>query len=530
MSPTPRSYRSPPFLLALAGVLLLGASAVHRHAFVGDDAYIAFRYARNLVDGYGLVYNPGDPPVEGFTSPAWVLVVAAGLRLGFLPESISHSLGVLSALAVLLLLLRSSRAAGHPAWVALVAPLGLVLTRAFPAWTTSGLETMAFTAAVTWGLVATALRPAALGGREAAAAWVLALWLRPEGVLIAGVVLGLGALQALTGRVAWRSVAAVGAPPAVALLGLLVARWSLFGDLVPNTARAKVTGLQLEQGWAWLTVANEDLALVAWLPLVGALLWRASAADLVRVGAPAAYLAYVLAVGGDRFEQRFFVPVLPVLAWSAVEGAQRLPRWTRGLIVLVLPWLLAELASRGVARVPPLRHDVESVDFIRTFAARRLAQGQQLRDLVDDGVIPADTRLCVGAAGALPYAAELWSLDYFGLNDRTIAARPPSSGRRIIAHEKRATAQDLVAHGVTMFDGTGHMLAKDLKEARGAWQDLAKKFHKTDGATGVLRRVCHRTGDLRLVFATPQPEAVHDAAWGHLPRCDHELEARASRQ
>ena len=33
-----------------------------------DDAYIFFRYAENLVNGYGFVWNIGEAPVEGYTS------------------------------------------------------------------------------------------------------------------------------------------------------------------------------------------------------------------------------------------------------------------------------------------------------------------------------------------------------------------------------------------------------------------------------------------------------------------------------
>ena len=40
------------FLLALFLRILPGERMV-------DDAYITFRYARNLVDGLGFVYNPG---------------------------------------------------------------------------------------------------------------------------------------------------------------------------------------------------------------------------------------------------------------------------------------------------------------------------------------------------------------------------------------------------------------------------------------------------------------------------------------
>ena len=46
-----------------------------------DDTYISLRYAKNLVDGLGLVFNPGER-VEGYTNFLFVLLGAAALRLG----------------------------------------------------------------------------------------------------------------------------------------------------------------------------------------------------------------------------------------------------------------------------------------------------------------------------------------------------------------------------------------------------------------------------------------------------------------
>ena len=42
----------------------------------GDDAYISMRYARNLFEGHGLVWNVGEPPVEGYTNFLWVIWIA----------------------------------------------------------------------------------------------------------------------------------------------------------------------------------------------------------------------------------------------------------------------------------------------------------------------------------------------------------------------------------------------------------------------------------------------------------------------
>ena len=41
-----------------------------------DDAFITFRYARNLLNGAGFVYNPGEQ-VLGTTTPLYTLLMAA---------------------------------------------------------------------------------------------------------------------------------------------------------------------------------------------------------------------------------------------------------------------------------------------------------------------------------------------------------------------------------------------------------------------------------------------------------------------
>ena len=38
-----------------------------------DDAMISMRYSRNLASGYGLVWNPGELPVEGYTNFSWTI-------------------------------------------------------------------------------------------------------------------------------------------------------------------------------------------------------------------------------------------------------------------------------------------------------------------------------------------------------------------------------------------------------------------------------------------------------------------------
>jgi arabinofuranosyltransferase len=44
-----------------------------------DDAYIHFRYAANLANGFGFAFNPGEPSF-GTTSPLWVVLLASLIR------------------------------------------------------------------------------------------------------------------------------------------------------------------------------------------------------------------------------------------------------------------------------------------------------------------------------------------------------------------------------------------------------------------------------------------------------------------
>jgi len=59
------------------------------HGLVYDDAYIAFRYSDNWAAGHGLRWNPGEQPVEGFTSFLWVFIGAAIEYISSIPPHIS---------------------------------------------------------------------------------------------------------------------------------------------------------------------------------------------------------------------------------------------------------------------------------------------------------------------------------------------------------------------------------------------------------------------------------------------------------
>jgi len=54
-----------------------GQTTTSIHSWGNDDSYIGYRYARNLVEGKGLVFNPGER-VEAYSDFLHVLMVAPG--------------------------------------------------------------------------------------------------------------------------------------------------------------------------------------------------------------------------------------------------------------------------------------------------------------------------------------------------------------------------------------------------------------------------------------------------------------------
>src|SRR5439155_1209101 len=87
---------------AVAAVLVTAAALlafhVRTYAFLCDDAFISFRYARNFAHGHGLVFNPGFERVEGYSNFLWVVVLAGLDRLGLEPPRASLLLSWASTL------------------------------------------------------------------------------------------------------------------------------------------------------------------------------------------------------------------------------------------------------------------------------------------------------------------------------------------------------------------------------------------------------------------------------------------------
>lgn len=71
--------------------------------FTVDDAFISFRYSEHLANGFGLLWNIGQPPVEGYTNFLWVVIIAVPFLLKLDPIISTKIIGLSSVLGIIIL-------------------------------------------------------------------------------------------------------------------------------------------------------------------------------------------------------------------------------------------------------------------------------------------------------------------------------------------------------------------------------------------------------------------------------------------
>lgn len=370
-------------VVAFAGIAILLVVLI-RTAWVSDDAYITFRTADNIVQGYGPVWNTGER-VQGFTHPLWLGVFTAVYVVTGEAYYTSIALGLALSMGVVALL---ARFVARTPWSMLACLVALVSSKAFVDFSTSGLENALshlLLVAFAWRWWADPpgttrmLRLSALAG--------LCMLNRIDLGLLIGPALVVDA---------WRLGPRTAARPM--LIGLLpLIAWEAFSvfyyaSLVPNTAYAKLniatplTGLALRGlDYVRRTVVSDPvtlpvmaLAAVAGLKTERGRNWPLAAGLALSV-------LYVFRIGGDFMMGRFFsAPFalsVAILAHSPWLQPFRVGAGAAAAVLvlgLAAPWEPAVLSGYGYARLDNLLHGRS------TAAARDGARNIYLYDVMDE--------------------------------------------------------------------------------------------------------------------------------------------------
>lgn len=502
-------------IAALALSIAVGVGLVLARASVVDDAYVSFRYSRNLLEGHGLVYNVGDR-VEGYTNFLWTLYVALGMALTGIDAPFVALAGCVAAFAAnvgLTWAIGRRLAAGAP-YVPLAASL-LAVQHTFVMFGTSGLETGA----------ATTLLLAALwvsfdpGPRNAAGAGLLCalgVLTRPDHAVFYA---ALG-LALLVRRRSVRDLVAFCAP-GVLVLAHAAWRYQYYGDFAPNTYYAKSADLTYwSQGIVY--VATFWLGSQLWIVALLTLGWvavpaRTDPARLYKafvVPALGVYVVYVMKVGGDFMMGRFFVVVVPIVLLAAEDLARTLllrgarirlgsaVRLPSGLLVAGL--LLATAGGGSLVEPRTIRWfqaDEGTVYQVGDWSPFTIAHGSfrvgnAFRDLFTErGLHPVIATSGIGMVG---YYSDLPLVDMRGLTDRTVAHQVLKK-RGHPGHEKWPTAEYLRERRVNFvrmpFHGADRAAVTELRFDR----DVGKAWHVWIYDRALMDTLARTSPEIRFV-------------------------------
>ena len=468
-------------------IALLGAWWLH---FSQDDAFISYRFARNLAQGRGLVFNPGEP-VEGYTNFAWTLVHAVPEYMGWSSPMFSMFLGMAVMVGVIAV---THRLALHlfdrRRGLAFMAIAALVANATFLGYGTSGLETelqaLLVTAAALIVLGATRGRDDRRVGREIAAGAIagVALLVRLDSTVLLATVFvahlwqvwrqpattdpalsrapvafddaprdkaGLGAVAA--------SALRIGVPMLVIVVPWLGWKLSYYGSILPNTLAAKSAGnpiVPIVFGVGFVLLFFFSYGAFMLIPR-----WRRDRREffaLPRAGqifvVVPVWLVYICVVGGDFMEFRFFVPILPLLAILAGYLVDRYTvMWKQiAVVAVMLLFSLGHATYKGIPIVLTLR-DLSHWPGHGS-KTNWQAMGETLGRAFPGGLeATGQPLIAVAPLGIIPYYSDLPTIDMLGLNDTYVARHGEQFATYVPGHVRLAPLRYLEERDVNLIIG-----------------------------------------------------------------------------
>lgn len=400
--------------LALPAALLVLHAAPFVHLRL-DDVFVSLRYATNIVDGHGWVFNPGER-VEGFTSPLFVAIEALLLRAHVNGLVGAKVLSLVGALLMMAGTLRLTRELGPGRAAPVLA--GLLLAVATPAAvaTSSGLEFTCFAAACVWGL---ALCQSIQDDERVHAGILLGLAtvVRPEGILAFACAFFLSSGR-LVGRtdLHWRWLY-LALPWSLLGIPATIARANYYGAIASNVLVARIgphNSNRWRSGYDYVSQVAVGPLLTAGVIALVILAGRSARARPILVFV-IVWTAYVITTGGDRAPGGIVsLPALPFLCAAlgtvTVEFV-RAPRPSRIGVLVVFGALIVGSAIAGTRQALEGAHQIsiESTD-------GRGPLGDWLRRTAS----PGDT-VAVMEPGEIGLASGLRIIDLSGLTDRETA-------------------------------------------------------------------------------------------------------------
>lgn len=375
--------------LVFGAVLVFGLLWAGMARVAWEDYYITYRASKNLAEGHGLVFTPGER-VHSFTSPLGVLLPALSYLLtgktsddGALWVFRVFSFSALAGAACFVWQILRRLRPTQP-WAAIAAVVWLATDSKTLTFAAGGMETGVLVFFLSWAVWACLTGPRDFA-RHLGLAWAGLMWSRPDSCIYIAA-LGGGLLlfsrrengAVVSRRRVLREVAAAGLICAVLYLPWFAWAWHYYGSPVPHTIIAKglfenhalgglVRSAAELPGALWSSKTSVDLT---FLPYYGSLpptlafmrpwlFWPAAAMLLVAflpgVSREARFASWLCVAGHLyltvvlKFPAPWYVPPVAwmgilafVLAVAEIVGRWPAARWPRWIAATIMALVLIE--------------------------------------------------------------------------------------------------------------------------------------------------------------------------------------------
>lgn len=421
------------YLLYAAGNIL-----AQRHLLI-DDSFITYRYAKNLANGYGIVWNPGEAPVEGYTNFLLVIVLAPFIKLGADPLFVTRVLSLLAISAAYLLLyqtLRKHYQTQREIAIMIISSFLLLTNTDFISMI--GLETLIYTAALFLSFI---LAVAYLNTQSAKYGYFFGLscfvtfLLRPEilllvlaFILMAGVI-AYQKEQRIASFFEWLNPIIISffIPFFLYMLG----KYLYFGTVIPNPYYIKAASqiFYSERGVASIVDFVAKYHLFCALALFALIFNRNAKFQREQQLAGLFCLFYLLfymrvdtlmdVAGRFLYPMAIFLLYLSIpildrvftqLSQQTMPLQAKIPLTVLGIILLVNPASIGQTIS-NYQQISSRSVSPETLAQREYQVAVQLSKYERIKKV----------RIAFGDAGVIPYFTEALILDDVGLNDRFIA-------------------------------------------------------------------------------------------------------------
>lgn len=442
-SKSARHYPSMWLLIIGLPVLLSFISiAIQNWGQVFDDAFISYRYAQNLAMGYGITWNPGQPPTEGYTNFLLIIILAPFIKAGLDPLLVTRVLSFICVIAMSWILFAVARRQYHcSATTAFMIAALIFLVPATEVLCIVGLETVIYA----FFLLTTFLVGVTFIDRQQLSHSILfscllflTMLLRPEAALLYPLISILFLVFAIRYKDTWK-------PPLAGLLILLALggayltwKYLHFGQLIPNPFYLKASGQALISPVGLGSVKSflGDYALFMILAFSSLLLgfFAERPARWTKIVASAGWtfiVVYCLFFTHiDTLMDthgRFLYPLVPVVILLAIPFFAKALGFFESVSIYKIPVLpvimIIFLLAFGSANLVKINNNIKHLtpnDFMQTSAllmpkeyriSKALARFPQIKEV----------RIAFGDSGVIPYFSGAIWLDVVGLNDGFIA-------------------------------------------------------------------------------------------------------------